>query len=66
MTYYTRLKQHSLTCEFHDADREIKSQIIQHGRSQRLRRKALINPTTTLAKLLEMDKAAELANVTVI
>jgi hypothetical protein len=34
MMYYTRLKQLSLTCEFHDADREIKSQIIQHGRSQ--------------------------------
>ncbi|CAB3993644.1 Hypothetical predicted protein [Paramuricea clavata] len=62
MTYYTRLKQLSLTCEFHDADREIKSQIIQHGRSQRLRRKALIDPTITLAKLLEMGKAAELAD----
>ena len=62
MTYYTRLKQLSLTCEFHDADREIKSQIIQHGRSQRLRRKALIDPTITLSKLLEMGKAAELAD----
>ncbi|CAB4038760.1 Hypothetical predicted protein, partial [Paramuricea clavata] len=62
MTYYTRLKQLSLTCEFHDAGREIKSQIIQHGRSQRLRRKALIDPTITLAKLLEMGKAAELAD----
>ncbi len=62
MTYYTRLKQLSLTCEFHDADREIKSQIVQHGRSQRLRRKALTDPTITLAKLIEMGKAMELAD----
>ena len=62
MTYYTRLKQLSLTCEFNDADREIKSQIIQHGRSQRLRRKALLDPTITLTKLLEMGKAMDLAD----
>ena len=62
MTYYTRLKQLSLTCEFNDADREIKSQIIQHGRSHRLRRKALLYPTTTLTKLLEMGKAMEVAD----
>ena len=62
MTYYTRLKQLSLTCEFNDADREIKSQIIQHGRSQRLQQKALLDPTITLTKLLEMGKAMELAD----
>ena len=62
MTYYTRLKQLSLTCEFANVDREITSQIVQHGRSQRLRRKALADPTITLAKLLDMGKAMELAD----
>ena len=62
MTYYTRLKQLSLTCEFANVDREITSQIVQHGRSQRLRRKALADPTITLAKLLDMGKAMELVD----
>lgn len=62
MTFHTRLKQLSLTCEFADADREIKSQIVQHGRSQRLRRKALADPHMTLAKLLELGRAMELAD----
>jgi hypothetical protein len=62
MTYYTRLKPLSLTCEFHDADREIKSQIVQHGRTQRLRRKALTDPTITLAALIKIGKAMELAD----
>ena len=48
MAYYTRLKQLSETCEFADADREMKRQIIQHCTSTRLRWKALNEPATTL------------------
>ena len=39
--YFTRLKQLSNYCEFHDEKREIKKQIIQNGISSKLRRKAL-------------------------
>ena len=61
-TYYTRLKQLSLTCEFHDADREIKTQIIQHCVSHKLRRKALATPGISLQALLDAGKAMELAD----
>ena len=60
MAYYTRLKHLSQTCEFADADREIKTQIIQHCTSTKLRRKALNEPATTLQALLEYGKTLEL------
>ena len=60
MAYYTRLKHLSQTCEFADADREIKTQIIQHCTSTKLRRKALHEPATTLQALLEYGKTLEL------
>ena len=62
MTFYIHLKQLSLKCEFTDVDRAIKTQIIQHGISHRLRRKALADPYITLDKLLEMGKTMELAD----
>ena len=60
MAYYTCLKHLSQTCEFADADREIKTQIIQHYTSSKLRRKALNEPATTLQALLEYGKTLEL------
>ena len=63
MTFYTHLKQLSLTCEFTGVDCAIKTQIIQHRISHRLRRKALADPFITLDKILEMGKAMELASV---
>ena len=37
-SYHSRLRQLAATCEFHDVDKEVKSQIIQSCTSQRLRR----------------------------
>ena len=61
MAYFTRLKQLALTSEFHDADREIKTQNIQRCTSHKLRRKALETPGITLRNLLDAGKAMELA-----
>ena len=65
MTYYTRLKHLSQTCEFADADREIKSQIIQLCSSSKLRRKALSDPGITLHTLLDYGKTLELTETQV-
>ena len=62
-SYFTRLKQLAKTCEFADEDREIKSQIIQHCTSSKLRRKALSEPATTLQSLLEYGKTLEITEV---
>lgn len=58
MAFYTRLKQLSLTCEFADSDREIKSQIIQRGSSTKLHQKTLSKPEPdmTLQDLLNNGK----------
>ena len=39
--YYTRLKSAALRCEFYDVDREVRDQIVMHGSSSNLRKKAL-------------------------
>jgi hypothetical protein len=52
-------RQLPVTCDFSDVNRELKSQVIQGCRSNRLHRKALTDPTLTLDKLVEC--AAELA-----
>ena len=62
-SYFTRLKQLAKTCEFADEEREIKSQIIQHCTSSKLRRKALSEPATTLQSLLEYGKTLEITEV---
>ena len=62
-SYFTRLKQLAKTCEFADEDREIKSQVIQHCTSSKLRRKALSEPATTLQSLLEYGKTLEITEV---
>ena len=61
--FLTRLRQLASTCGFADKDREIKTQIIQGCTSNKLRRKALSEPSITFQKLIEMAKAQEVADV---
>ena len=58
-SFLTRLRQLSSTCHFADVDRELKTQIIQGCTSSRLRRKALSDPTMTLAKMIDMARTSE-------
>ena len=55
--FHTRLRQLSVTCEFADGDREIKTQIVQSCSSHKLRAKALENPSHTLTQLLDAGQA---------
>ena len=58
-SYYTRLKTLACYCEFHDVNREIKSQIIQFCCNNTLRLKALQDPTLTLEKMLTLSRSLE-------
>ena len=58
-SYYTRLKTLACHCEFHDVNREIKSQIIQFFCNNTLRLKALQDPTLTLEKMLTLSRSLE-------
>ena len=58
--FCTRLRQLSVNCEFADANKEIKSQIIQGCCSSRLRRKAL-REDMTLENLLADGRALEVS-----
>ena len=60
-SYHSRLRQLAATCEFHDVDKEVKSQIIQSCTSQCLRRKALRDSTMTLEALLAEARALEVS-----
>lgn len=59
--YHTRLRQLSVTCEFANTDREIKTQIVQNCTSHKLRTKALERSELTLTQLLDIGKAMELS-----
>ena len=59
-SYHTRLRQMAATCEFHEDDREIKSQIIQSCTSQRLRCRAL-RETMTLQQILDFGRSLEIS-----
>ena len=59
-SYHTRLRQMAATCEFHEDDREIKSQIIQSCTSQRLRCRAL-RETMTLQQILGFGRSLEIS-----
>ena len=50
--YHTKLRGLAKFCAFHDADFEIKMQIVLHGTSRRLRKRALRDPDYTLADML--------------
>ena len=59
-SFYTRLRTLAQTCDFHDQDREILSQIIQGCSSTRVRRKAL-KESSTLQQVLSEARALELS-----
>ena len=61
-TFLTHLRQLSINCNFHEVDRELKTQIIQGCSSSRLRQKALSDPSMTLVKLIETARATEVAD----
>lgn len=48
--------------EFHAANKEILSQVIQHCKSNRLRRRALREPDMTLQNLMDIGRAMEVAD----
>ena len=58
--YHTRLRTLASTCDFHDNDREILSQISQSCTSSRIRRRAL-RDNFTLDKVLDEARALELS-----
>jgi len=59
-SFYTRLRTLANTCEFHNKDNEILSQIIQGCTSSRTRRRAL-RDNYTLNKLIEEARALEIS-----
>ena len=50
-------------CDFHDADFEIKMQIVLHGTSSRLRKRALRDPDYTSADMLIDGRKTETIHV---
>ena len=50
--YHTQLRTMAQTCEFQDVDFEVEEQIIIGGRSSRIRKRALRDPTYNLAAML--------------
>ena len=63
--YVTELRTLAKDCEFGAAriDKEILSQVIQHCRSNRLRRRALREPDKSLRDILEMGRSLETADM---
>ena len=57
--YNARLQQLSKHCNFHDKDREVKSQIIQRCARSKVRDKGLSEPTITLQRLLTFGRTLE-------
>ena len=57
-----RLRTLAATCDFHDVDREIKSQVISGCRSKRVRGKGLSEPTWSLKQLLDYGRVQELSD----
>ena len=60
--YVTELRGLARNCNFVNTDSEILSQIIQHCRSTRLRKRALREPDKSLAEILELGRSLELAD----
>ena len=61
--YYSRLKNLAKTCNYTEAEKEIKTQIIHGCRSHSLRIKALSDPTMDLASVLSRARAMEMAEI---
>lgn len=58
--FYAELKQLSITCQFHDPDAEIKSQLISGCKSQKTREKGLSSQDISLADLLSYARTLQL------
>ena len=56
--FHVRLRKLAQTCEFHDVEKEIHSQIVLKCTSKTLRRRAM-RETMTLTKLLEFGRSLE-------
>ena len=57
--FYTRLRQLAKNCEFHNAEREIKSQVIQKCLNIKVREKGLNEPEISLKDLLQFGRSLE-------
>ena len=57
--FQSRLRQHAVTCDFANLDKEIKAQIVSGCLSTRLRHKAMCDPKVTLSDLLDHGKALQ-------
>lgn len=60
-TFHTKLRQLSLTCEFAENDKELKSQIIQGCNSTRLRRRAL-REDMSMNDLLKLARSMKISD----
>ena len=60
--YATELRQLARNCNFNDVDGEMLSQIIQHCRSNRLRRRALRENDKSLSDILTLGRSLELSD----
>jgi hypothetical protein len=60
--FVTELRTLAKDCEFTSVDKEILSQVIQHCRSNRLRRRALREPDKNLAEIMELGRTMELVD----
>lgn len=58
--FVTELRQLAKTCAFVNTDGEILSQVIQHCKSTRFRKRALREPDKSLAEILEIGRSLEL------
>ncbi len=61
--FCTRLRMLARTCDFHDVDREIKTQIITATCSTHLRRRTLQETSLTLTRLLEIRHTLEMSEL---
>ena len=61
--FATRLRKLAASCEFNNVDNEIKSAIIQHCHSKRLRRYALREDALTLTDLLAKARSLEMSEL---
>ncbi|KAJ8299252.1 hypothetical protein KUTeg_023312, partial [Tegillarca granosa] len=59
--FVTELRRLARSCDFHDAEKEILSTVIQNCRSNRLRRRALRETDKTLNDILTVGRTIELA-----
>ena len=59
--YYSELLKLASSCNFHDINREIRTQIVHCGSSGRVRRKALREPNLSVTDLLDFARTADIA-----